>query len=203
MCFSETNPWTMNSLLHNIRYSHSFRQKLFRCKPTTNILFQFYQKPASPAKQRRKIDSPKRRITVYTIFLFHLLFVGVSSLFVNSVYRTFQRRALTVRVKTDIFSSSRVLCIFRYKNNRGRIFECAKPHFALRVAKNFITLWNTQKKRVLINCSSKRKAGTEEKNERGSYFGDKLKRRCNIEFRSADYLINIIFMCFFSSFFFF
>ncbi len=48
----------------------------------TNITFEFRQKIASPAKQRRKIDLPKRRITVHTLFVFHLLFV-VSSVFLR------------------------------------------------------------------------------------------------------------------------
>ncbi len=49
---------------------------------STNIPFEFCQKTASGETgtklMRQKIDSLKRRITVYTLFVFRLLFVGSS-----------------------------------------------------------------------------------------------------------------------------
>ncbi len=86
MCFSETNRWTTNSLLHTIcLFVNCFRQKMFHCK-LTNISFEFRQKTGKTGTKRLpwKIDSPKRRITVHTLYVFCLLFV-VSPLFANSV----------------------------------------------------------------------------------------------------------------------
>ncbi len=79
---------SMNNKQHSMHYSFiRFRRKLFCCK-STHICFEFRQKIASLAKQRRKIDSPKRRITIYTLLVFCLFFV-VSPLFANSIEQAF------------------------------------------------------------------------------------------------------------------
>ncbi len=56
MCFSETNPLTTKAFYTLFIIHHLFRRKLFRCKPTTNIPFQFYQKTASPVKHWQNSD---------------------------------------------------------------------------------------------------------------------------------------------------
>ncbi len=97
--FGETNRRTMNSILHTIRlFVIRFRRKLFYCK-STNISFEFCQncqKTAFTGERAtkhlwQKIDSPKWRITVYTIrvlptFFISLVFCHYSQIVYSGLY---------------------------------------------------------------------------------------------------------------------
>ncbi len=94
---------------------HSFRGKLFRCKPTTNIPFQFHQKTASPVKQRRKKDSPKRWIMVYTLFVFRLLFI------ISLVFRRYSQIVYSGLDRLDSWKSNGKLVRKILKRCSGKV----------------------------------------------------------------------------------
>ncbi len=81
MCFRETNPWSTNSFLHTIHLfvirsdENCFDEYSFSVSLKSRLTGETAKKHL-----RWKIDSPKRQITFYTLFVFRLLFV-VSSVF--------------------------------------------------------------------------------------------------------------------------
>ncbi len=77
--FRQKNVFQRNQFMNNEQafytlfvICHSFRQNCF-----TDSL-SLLSKNRLTGKKRRKIDSPKRQITGYTLFVFHLLFAALS-----------------------------------------------------------------------------------------------------------------------------
>ncbi len=120
MCFGKTNRRATNSVRLTIcLFIIRFRQKLFRCK-LTNISFEFRQKTASPTKRwQRKIDSPKWRITIYTLFAFRLLFV-VSSVFRHYLWIVYRGLKEFFGVSWLVKLPFRKLCTLTHINSKQR-----------------------------------------------------------------------------------